>query len=360
MNRIFLLTMILISNVILGQAPVKIGIAGMTHDHVNTILQTPTRPGMQLVGFAEPNKELAMRLLLKNKLPASLWFPSLSALIAATKPQAICDFRSTYEHLETVQECAPRGIHVMVEKPLAVNKAHAVQMQALATKHSIHIITNFETTWYPSHYDAKKIVEAGRLGPITKMVILDGHRGPKEIGCSAEFLEWLTDPVKNGGGAIMDFGCYGANLMTWFMNGQKPISVFAMIQTHKPDIYPRVDDEATILVQYPGAQGIFQASWNWPFDRKDTEIYGQQGYLFANRSPQFKIRIGSRNSTEEQQIAKPLIAPNDDPFSYLAGVVNGSIDPKGHLGSLEVNMITMEILDAAVRSAKAKKTIYLK
>jgi len=200
-----------------------------------------------------------------------------------------------------------------------------------------------------------------KIGEIRKVVIMDGHGGPKEIGCSETFLSWLTDPIKNGGGALMDFGCYGADLMTWLMKSERPVSVSAIVQTNKPNIYPNVDDEATILVQYPKAQGIFQASWNWPFDRKDTEIYGQKGYIFANREPQMRVRSGERNASKEEIIVpKPLLNPRNDAFSYFAAVVRGIINPENDLGSLKVNMIAMEILDAAVKSSKTGKTVDLK
>jgi predicted dehydrogenase len=342
--------------------PVRMGIVGMTHDHVWQILNKPQHEGMILVGFAEPNKELAMRYLKRANLPESLWFPSLEDMIEKTKPDAVCDFRSTIEHLETVEKCAPRHIHVMVEKPLALNLSHAKKIEILAQKHGIQVITNYETTWYGSHHQAFDMIhKQGSLGEIRKVVIQDGHRGPKEIGCSNEFLNWLTDPTKNGGGAIMDFGCYGADIMTWLMHGEKPISVTAIAKTNKPDVYPKVDDEATIMVQYPKAQGIFQASWNWPFDRKDTEIYGQKGYIFANSAAQMRVRIGDRNAPPEVKIdVIPLKSPNNDAFSYFAAVVQGRIKPDNDLGSLKINMVAMQILDAAVKSAKSGKTVVLK
>jgi predicted dehydrogenase len=113
------------------------------------------------------------------------------------------------------------------------------------------------------------------------MTVHDGHNGPREIGCSPDFLNWLTDPVKNGGGALMDFGCYGANLMVWLMNGKAPISVTAVTHHLKPLIYPNVDDDATILLEYPDATGIIEASWDWPFGIKDMEVFGNTGYLHA-------------------------------------------------------------------------------
>jgi predicted dehydrogenase len=158
----------------------------------------------------------------------------------------------------------------MVEKPLSVNLDEARQMETLANKYGIHLLTNYETTWYGSNQKAFNQLDA--LGDIRKIVVHDGHQGPKEIGVNKEFLDWLTDPVKNGGGALMDFGCYGANLITWLMKGERPQAVVAITQQIKPEVYPKVEDEATIIVTYPKAQGIIQASWNWPYNRKGKKV----------------------------------------------------------------------------------------
>ena len=342
------------------EKPVRIGIAGMTHDHVNQILHNPNRQGIEIVGFSEPNKELAMRLLKKNNLPESLWYASLAEMIAKTKPDAVCAFGNIFDHLKVVETSAPKGIHVMVEKPLAVNMAHAMKIEALAKKYKINVLTNYETTWYPSDYEAIKRIEQGEIGEIRKVVIRDGHRGPREIGVSNEFFSWLTDPVLNGGGAIIDFGCYGADLMTWLMKGEKPLTVTAITQQIKPDIYPKVDDDATIIVTYPHAEAVIQASWNWPFDRKDMEIYGKTGYIFADKTLEMKMRKGDRNAPKEESVAvPPLQSPMNDPFSYLAAVVRGKLKSEDDLSSLKVNMTAMKILDAAVKSSKSGRTIKL-
>jgi predicted dehydrogenase len=344
------------------EKPVRMGIAGMTHDHVNQILNNPKRADVEIIGFAEPNKELALRLLKKHNLPENLWYASLDEMLEKAKPEAVCDFRSIIEHLETVQKCAVKGVHVMVEKPLAVNFSHATQMAALAKKHNIQLLTNYETTWYASNHQAYEMIHTeNAIGDIRKVVIHDGHSGPKEIGVSKEFLSWLTDPVKNGGGAIIDFGCYGADIMAWLMKGERPTSVTAITQTIKPETYPNVDDEATIVVTYPKAQGIFQGSWNWPFDRKDIEVYGKTGYIFADKSAQMTIRKGDRNALPEKKIVvKPLETPMNDAFTYFAAVARGKVKSENDLGSLRINMIAMEILDAAVKSSKTGKTIVLK
>lgn len=340
------------------EAPVCVAIIGLVHDHARGFIpQTRDRRDVQLVGIVETNQELIARYAKSYHLNTNLFYPTLEDLLKNTNVQAVASFTSTFDHKRVVEMCAPRGITVMMEKPLAVNMEHARAMQAAANKGGIQLLVNYETTWYPSNHEAYSLVHDQRIiGDLRKIVVHDGHRGPKEIGCSSEFLGWLTDPVLNGGGAVMDFGCYGADLMTWLMDGQRPTSVFAVTQQIKPDIYPKVDDEATIVLTYPHAQGIIQASWNWAIDRKDMEIYGKTGYVLVPRRDQLKIHTIGTPETEKSPAT--LTGPQADSLSYLAAVVRREIKPSG-LSSLEVNMVVTEILEAAQKSARTGKRVNL-
>ena len=337
--------------------PFRIGIAGLTHTHVHWLLGRADDGDIEIAGISEPNRELAERYLKQYNLPLTLLYASLEEMLDKTKPEAVTSFNSTDEHLAVVKICAPRKISVMVEKPLAVSLDQARQMETLAKKHGIQLLTNYETTWYGSNHKAFEKLDS--LGGIRKVVVHDGHQGPKEIGVNKEFLDWLTDPVKNGGGALMDFGCYGANLITWLMKGERPLAVVAVTQQIKPDVYPKVEDEATIIVTYLKTQGIIQASWNWPYNRKDMEIYGQKGYVIADRNG-LKLKT-SADKPEVYQAVSPPAKPYHDPFAYLAAVVRREVIVKPtDLSSLRNNMIVMEILEAAKESARKGKIIYLK
>ncbi len=182
----------------------------------------------------------------------------------------------------------------MVEKPLATTVEDALAIQRIAQRYNVPVLTNYETTWYNSNTAAANMLAEGKIGELRKLVIHDGHQGPKEINVGPEFLSWLTDSKQNGGGALFDFGCYGVDLATWIMHGQLPLTVTAVTLQIKPQIYPRVDDDSTIILTYPHAQAIIQGSWNWPFDRKDMEVYGATGYidtLYLHTAPGAKLRI---------------------------------------------------------------------
>lgn len=337
--------------------PLRVGIAGLTHTHVHGILGRAKRGDIVIVGIAEPNRELAQRYLKQYGLPMSLVYNTLAEMLAKTKPEAVTAFGTIYQHLEVVQACAPKGIHVMVEKPLAVNMDHARQMQALAQQYHIHLLTNYETTWYGSNRQAYQLVQEKAIGDVRRMVAHDGHQGPKEIGVNKEFLDWLTDPVQNGGGALPDFGCYGADLMTWLMHGERPLSVTASALHIKPDVYPKVEDDVTILVTYAKAQGVIQASWNWPYARKDLEVYGQTGSVIALDRDHLRVRRTEKDAPRDETVAAPP-APYDEPFAYLAAVVRGTA-PQDVLSSLPTNMLVVEILDAARQSIKEGRTVPL-
>jgi predicted dehydrogenase len=338
--------------------PVHLAIIGLSHDHAYGFLPLlKDRKDVVLVGIVETNTDLIQRYGRRFHLAPSLFFPSIEAMLAKTNVQAAAAFGSVFEHQQVVEECAPHHIDVMMEKPMAVNMKHARAIEAAAKKGGIQIVVNYETTWYPGNHAAYDLVQSHQLGDLRKIVVHDGHPGPKEIGCSTNFLNWLTDPVLNGGGAIVDFGCYGADLITWFMHGEAPTSVFAVTQQIKPDVYPKVDDEATIVLTYPKAQAIIQASWNWPFNRKDMEIYGKTGYVFVPKGDELRVRKAGQDQDHEETPA-PLAEPNADPLSYLIAVTRGEIKPSG-LSSMAINLTAMEILDAARESARTGRRINL-
>jgi len=341
-----------------AQAPIRLAVAGMVHGHVHGFLQARPYDDARLVGVAEADTALLRRRADQYDVASDRRYRDLETMLEETNPDAVVVFTHTYGHRRAVETAAEHGVDVMVEKPLAVNGEHARAMQEAAETHDVHVLVNYETTWYPSTervYDLARTQE--RLGPLRKIVVRDGHRGPQEIGVGSAFLDWLTDPTLNGGGALMDFGVYGANLLTHLMEGERPTSVTAVTQQFKSDsTYAAVDDEATILLTYPGAQGIIQASWNWPYSRKDLSVYGQNGYVHADDATHMRVRAGDQSEQRFTLESEPPFYESAIP--YLVGVVRGEREPGG-LSSLENNLIVTEILDAARESARTGTTVRL-
>jgi glucose-fructose oxidoreductase len=338
--------------------PFRVAIVGLVHGHVAGFLGPALkRTDIQIVGIAEPDQQLAQRYSNEFKLDSKLLFTDLEPMLTKVKPQAVLVYTNTRDHRRVVEIAARHHVAIMMEKPLAVSLDDALAIQRAADSSHVPVLVNYETTWYPSNNAAYQLVRDGALGDIRKVVVHDGHKGPKEIGVQPEFLSWLTNPALNGAGALFDFGCYGADLMTWLMQGEAPLSVTAVTQQIKPGIYPQVDDEATIILTYPKAQAILQASWNWPFDRKDMEVYGETGEAITVRRDGLRVRRQGEDQ-EQLQTPPPLTTPYDNSISYLIAVVEGKIKATG-LSALDTNVTVTRILDAARESAKTGRTIQL-
>jgi predicted dehydrogenase len=340
-------------------APLRVAIVGLVHDHVWGFLhQLPEHHEVQLVGIAEADPALVARYEKRIGLAPDLFFPNVDAMIQARHPQALLVYTSIAGHRAAIETAGKYGLAVMVEKPLTISLDDALAIRRVAREKHIQVLVNYETTWYSSNRAAYDAVQNGQLGPIRRVMIHDGHEGPKEIGVSPDFLKWLTDPEQNGAGAMYDFGCYGVDLMTWLMHGEAPLTVTAVVNHDKPEIYPQVEDDSTIVLKYPQAQAVVQGSWVWPFSRKDMEVYGATGYVITVGPDGLRTRL-QHEPAEHTSTAAPLAPDQASSLSYLVAVLRGQVQAKGDLSALDTNVTVMQILDAARTSAKTGKSVTL-
>jgi glucose-fructose oxidoreductase len=339
--------------------PLRVAIVGLVHDHVAGFLaQLPQHHDVELVGIAEADAALQEKYHQKYNLADDLFFKDPAKMIEQRRPDALLVYTSIADHRRMIEIGAYYGVSVMVEKPLTISLDDALAIRKIAREKHIHVLVNYETTWYASNKAAYDEVAHREIGDIRRVVVHDGHQGPKEIGVSPDFLKWLTDPEQNGAGALYDFGCYGVDLMTWLMHGQTPETVTAVVNHDKPEIYPHVDDDSTIVLKYPKAQAMIQGSWNWPFSRKDMEVYGATGYAITVAAD--KLRVRHEHDNEEQTTTSPALQSRESTsLSYLKAVLRGQIHDQGDLSALDTNVTVMQILDAARKSARSGESVRL-
>ena len=178
-----------------AQQKLNVAIAGLSHDHVYLIMNSYQKAEVNIIGIAESNPELVTRFKSRYKIPDNVFYNNLTDLLKDKKPDVVLAYNAISDHLAVVEAAAPLGISVMVEKPLAVSVKQAERMAELARQYKIQVLTNYETTWYPSNQEIyKNVKESNSIGALRKIIVHDGHQGPKEIGVSKEFLSWLTDP----------------------------------------------------------------------------------------------------------------------------------------------------------------------
>ena len=336
-----------------SEGKTRIAIVGLDHDHVWELLKyVQGEPDAELVAIAESQPALVN--VAKSKVRESVKFYSAYvAMLDEAKPDAVIVATSNDRHLEILRECAKRHIHYSVEKPMATNAADAREMEKLANQAGIKLMVNYWNAWVAPSHELVHRVKDGQVGPVQKIIVQYGHAGPKEIGVSEYFANWLYDPVKNGGGAIMDFGCYGAEWALWLKG--RPKGVAAISQKLKVSQHNQVDDDATILLEYPDATVIIEASWDWPHSMGQVQVFGPKGSLLATRNKLFyrpTNEEGRKMALEGEAVA--LTAPpqaTSNPVAYFVDCIRHDKTIEDPL-STQLNVQVMDILDAARESAR--------
>jgi predicted dehydrogenase len=330
----------------------RVAIVGLDHDHVWELLKyLDAEADAELVAIAEPQAALVKEA--KGQVRDSVKFYSAYVpMLDEVRPEAVIVTTSNDRHLEILRECAKRHIHYSVEKPMATNAADAREMEELANQAGIKLMVNYWNAWVAPSRELFHRVRDGQVGPAQKIIVQYGHAGPKEIGVSEYFANWLYDPVKNGGGAIMDFGCYGAEWALWLKG--RPKGVQAIAQRLKVSQHNKVDDDATILLEYPDAMVIIEASWNWPHSMGRVQVFGPKGSLLATGNKLFYRPTKDREKTGLEGEPIALNTPQgatSNPVAYFVDCIRHDKPIEDPL-STRLNVQVMEILDAARESAR--------
>ena len=331
----------------------KIAVIGLVHSHVWGHLGRMAKGDVaRLVGIAEANPELVAEA--KKMVSAETpFFDDYRKLLAEAKPDIVWAFVENNRRLEIVEACAPRKIHVMFEKPLAASHREALAIERLARTHGIQVMTNYQMAWWPSNYAAREQADAGAVGKPWRLRGIVGHGGPGSTGARSKyFFAWLTDPVKNGAGALVDFGCYNALWALWYMG--RPETVYAQANHLRPETFPKVEDNSTLVLHYKNGVGIFEGSWDLPRSFQDLEVFGLGGSLYVTRD-----RVELRKGKETQDVPlKPLAPERSDPIAFMVNCLRKNKPVEGLVG-LPINVDVVEILDAAKQSIRTGRAVRL-
>jgi len=339
-------------------AKTRLAVVGLDHDHVWGLLRDiQQEPDAELIAIADPHPELVERA--RKRVPPSVqFFSDYVKMLDEAKPEAVIVATENDKHLEILRECAKRHIHFSTEKPLASTAADAREMARLAQDAQIKLMVNYWNAWTPATHELFHRVYAGELGPVQKIVVEYGHQGPKEIGVSKYFADWLYDPVKNGGGALVDFGCYGAEWALWLKG--RPTSVYAYTLKLKTEQHNPVDDDATILLEYPDATVMIQASWDWPYGKGEVAVYGPKRSLIETGDGRLFRPANSKADVAhpegEPVSLKPVEHKTSNPIAYFLGCIRNNQEIENPVAA-ELNVGVNEILDAAKESIRTGRAL---
>lgn len=336
-----------------AQTPYKMAVVGLVHAHVWGHLSDMLKgKDVTLVGVAEPNAELRAEAK-KAGVPDNLLFTDYRKMLDETKPDLIWSFVENNRHLEIVEFSAPRKINVIFEKPLASTYKDALRIAAIADKAGIKVMCNYQMAWWPANYTAKKVADAGTLGQVYRLHGVVGHGGPSNVGIrNSAFFAWLTDPVQNGAGALMDFGCYNALWSLWYLG--RPETVYAHVNHLRPDVFPKVEDNADLMLTYKNGVGMFEGSWDLPRSYQDLEVFGLKGSVYMKNG---SVQRQEGRETKPVEIA-PLAPEDAEPIAYMTSRMKQNKPIEG-MTSLDMNVQVVEIIEAAKESVRTGKAVPL-
>jgi predicted dehydrogenase len=341
----------------MAAATPKVAVIGLLHSHVWTQLPNMVRGDVvQLVGVAETHPELIAEAK-KLGVADNLFFPDYQKMLDTVKPDFVWAFVENNRHLEIVKACAPRKVHVIFEKPLASTAKDAMAIRDIANKSGIYVMTNYQMAWWASNYTAHHLADTDALGNVYRLHGVVGHGGPGSDGPrNSFFFAWLTDPEKNGAGALMDFGCYNALWSLWYMG--RPQTVYARVDHLQPERFPKVEDNATLVLGYKNSVGIFEGGWDLPGSFQDLEVFGRSASATMVNG-KVELRKGGRGAAAEAVPIEPLPKERATPLAYMANAIQTHQPPEGMV-ALDINVQVVEIIDAAKQSVKSGKEVVLK
>jgi predicted dehydrogenase len=311
----------------------------------------PNAPA-RLVAIAEPNPALVAEA--KKSAPGVPIYDDYRKMLDEVKPDIVWAFVENNRHLEIVKECVPRKIQVIFEKPLASTYPDAKEIARLAAEHGIRVMTNYQMVWWPSNYAVKAEADRGAIGQVWRLHGTVGHGGPGSEGPRNQyFFAWLTDPEANGAGSLVDFGCYNALWSLWYLG--RPEAVYATANHLRPGVFPKVEDNADMLLSYKHGVGIFEASWDLPRGFQELEVYGLGGSL-TMREGRAELR---RDGQPPQDLPLTSLEPTRaNPVAYMVSRMKTN-QPLDGLVALPINVDVVEILDAAKESVRTGQAVRL-
>ena len=333
---------------------IRVAALGMAHDHLWTNLKQLSKcDDTELVAGADFDPRLQEKFVADTGCDTT--FDDYEALLDETKPDAVFAFCATADHADVVEMCAPRGIHVMVEKPMAATLEQADRMLVASKKHGTRLMVNWPTAWSRSIRTAKRLVDEGAIGDLWQLTWRGGHSGPDELGCSEHFCGFLFDPDLNGAGAFNDYGGYGSSMCAWFLGSPASVVGVAgrLLKRHLP-----VDDNGMMILRYPHAMCRLEMTWTEAVPHRpphDVVLYGTEGTLVAGEEVTVYTRKDKEGTTVEQDVLPK--GQSNGPECFL-NCLRSDKDPDG-LPNADLSRDAQEIMEAGLLSAVNGMTVSL-
>ncbi len=334
-------------------SPLRIGVAGLSHDHVWHELSCWTAlPGVEIVAASDPHQDQRGRFTRDYPNATNVYENWQAMLDAIGDTLDIVQIAApNNQHADITEASAKLGLHVITEKPMAATIEQADRMVKACHDANVCLFVNWPTQWSAAHQEMERRILAGDIGDVRYFKYRSAHNGPKEIGCTPAFYEWLYDGEQNGAGALMDYCCYGAAMCARFLGLPEKVTGLRAVLAKD---YPLPDDNAIIAMQYAHAFGVAEASWTQTvgYATANPVAYGSGGSIALLGGNVVLTQVGKKAET----ITPPAsVAPYRNGPEYFLHCLRNGEPPEG-CGAPDVSCNAQAILSAGLRAADTGQT----
>ena len=360
----------------------RLGVIGFAHMHINELMREFNElPNVEWVACADTVPARPELIEVRNTRGWNL----KQAREVIGIPKGYDDYREMLDkehfdlvvfcpenarHAEVAEAIAAKGAHMLAEKPMADTMRHASRMAMAARNAGVELIINWPTTWSPAVRTAHRLVREGAIGDLWQVKWRAGSMGPLSHGSvhpgvDGRMVE-MTDAEKGatwwhqagtGGGALLDYCCYGACLSRWFVG--EPATAANGMKANLRTPYGDADDNAVITVRFPSALAILEATWSVVDHGVATGpiLYGSTGTIVVERAGSKQVVTIKRGRDSDPETVEPEALPEGrdtlgrDVMNHLE-----TGEPLHETLQLNFNLDAMGILDAGRRSASSGKT----
>lgn len=334
----------------------RVGVLGLSHDHVwSNVEALQGRSDVRLAGASEPREELRRKFSSTFEVDAE---PEHDSLLDSGRLDAVYIFSSNAEGAALAVAAAERGLHVLIEKPMAATLEQADAMMAAVRRNHVRLMINWPFAWWPQLQHALKLAAQGAIGNLWQVKYRAAHAGPQELGCSPAFCDWLFDAQRNGGGALMDYCCYGAVLARALMG--VPSRVTALTGRFcKENI--TVEDNAFLAMMYPRGMATAEGSWTQigKLTSYTTALYGDAGTLLVEPRDGGRLFLATTDDPDgsEVEVPEPAAHLRNSAAHFVHGIQTG--DAFQLLCQDRICRDTQEILEGGLRSVETGAEVSL-
>ncbi len=308
-------------------------VVGMNFDHMHMgdlLRMVSTHPRAEIAGICDLQRDRMAEAIRNFEIPEDRVFIHPEPCLETARPDLIILCPATAEHADWVERVTPYSLPVLLEKPFAASLAEADRILAAMKRHNQPLAINWPLRWYPSHATAKRVLDEGQIGDPLEVHFYDGNRGPlyhgadkleKEPTVTEKASSWFYRRAR-GGGSLLDYLGYGATLGTWFLNGEVPLEVTAIVD-ETPGL--EVDQHSLTVARYAHGLSKFETRWGtftdpWahqPQPKCGFVIVGREGTLSSyDLEPTIRLQTRAHPAGIDLPV-DTLRSPNSNPVEYL-------------------------------------------